>query len=184
MKKVAIYARVSTDKQTCENQLQELRATAQRMGYTVVAEFVDSGISGMKTRQDRPDDEYHPECRKGIKDLESLKEAFEWATKLSKKGNVFVENDLRAHTNPTRMANILKATQDLSRKMNSLCPECEAPGFWVTERKKGLPCASCDAPSNLPLANIWSCVKCNYKKEEAIANQVKADPSKCNYCNP
>ena len=53
-KKVAIYARVSTDKQTCENQLQELRATAQRMGYTVVAEFVDSGISGMKTRQDRP----------------------------------------------------------------------------------------------------------------------------------
>ena len=54
MKKVAIYARVSTDKQTCENQLQELRATAQRMGYTVVAEFVDSGISGMKTREDRP----------------------------------------------------------------------------------------------------------------------------------
>jgi len=54
MKKVAIYARVSTDKQTCENQLQELRATAERMSYTVVAEFVDSGISGMKTRQDRP----------------------------------------------------------------------------------------------------------------------------------
>ena len=53
-KKIAIYARVSTDKQTCENQLQELRATAERMGYTVVAEFVDSGISGMKTRQDRP----------------------------------------------------------------------------------------------------------------------------------
>jgi DNA invertase Pin-like site-specific DNA recombinase len=24
------------------------------MGYTIVAEFVDSGISGMKTRQDRP----------------------------------------------------------------------------------------------------------------------------------
>jgi DNA invertase Pin-like site-specific DNA recombinase len=54
MKNVAIYARVSTDKQTCENQLQELRATAERMGYTVVAEFVDSGLSGMKTRQDRP----------------------------------------------------------------------------------------------------------------------------------
>jgi DNA invertase Pin-like site-specific DNA recombinase len=54
MKKVAIYARVSTDKQTCENQLQELRLTAERMGYAVVAEFVDSGISGMKTRQDRP----------------------------------------------------------------------------------------------------------------------------------
>lgn len=132
----------------------------------------------------RPDDEYHPECRKGIKDLESLKEAFEWATSLSKKGNVFVENDLRAHTNPTRMANILKATQDLSRKMNSLCPECESPGFSVTERKKGLLCACCEAPTNLPVANIWSCIKCEYKKEELIPNQTKADPSKCHYCNP
>ena len=132
----------------------------------------------------RPDDEYHPECRKGIKDLESLKEAFDWATNLSKKGNVFVENDLRAHTNPTRMGNILKATQDLSRKMNSVCPECQSPGFWITERKKGLPCSSCEAPTNLPIANVWSCVKCEYKKEEMLLDQIKADPSKCDYCNP
>ena len=54
MKRIAIYARVSTDKQTCENQLQELRVIAERMNYTIVAEFVDNGISGMKTRQDRP----------------------------------------------------------------------------------------------------------------------------------
>jgi DNA invertase Pin-like site-specific DNA recombinase len=54
MKRIALYARVSTDKQTCENQLQELRAIAERMNYTIVAEFVDNGISGMKTRQDRP----------------------------------------------------------------------------------------------------------------------------------
>ena len=54
MKRIAIYARVSTDKQTCENQLHELRVIAERMNYTIVAEFVDNGISGMKTRQDRP----------------------------------------------------------------------------------------------------------------------------------
>ena len=54
MKRIAIYARVSTDKQTCENQLQELRVIAERMNYTIVAEFVDNGISGMKTRQERP----------------------------------------------------------------------------------------------------------------------------------
>lgn len=132
----------------------------------------------------RPDDENHPESRKGIKDIESLKEAFEWARSLSKNGNVFIENDLRAHTNPTRMANILMATQDLSRKMNSLCQDCESPGFWVTEIKKGLPCAYCEAPTNLPVANIWSCVKCDHKEAEMISNQTKADPSKCNYCNP
>ncbi len=132
----------------------------------------------------RPDDEYHPESRKGIKDFESLQEAFEWAMRLSKNGNVFIENDLRAHANPTRMANIMKATQDLSRKMNSLCPQCKSPGLWITERKGGLPCSFCKMPTNLPVAHLWSCVKCAYKKEEIIANQVGADPSKCNYCNP
>ena len=54
MKKVAIYARVSTDKQTCDNQLIELRAVAERCGYAIVQEFVDSGISGAKGRVDRP----------------------------------------------------------------------------------------------------------------------------------
>jgi DNA invertase Pin-like site-specific DNA recombinase len=53
-KKVCIYARVSTDKQTTENQLNELRALATRMGYTVVQEYVENGISGAKSRTDRP----------------------------------------------------------------------------------------------------------------------------------
>lgn len=131
----------------------------------------------------RPDDEYHPECRKGINTIETLKIAFDWAKKLSKCGNIFVENDLRAHTNPTRMANILRATQDLSKKINSLCPKCKLPGFWITEKKKGLPCSYCGTPTNLPMANIWSCVKCKCKKEDVICQQTKANPSKCDYCN-
>ena len=54
MKKVALYARVSTSTQTAENQLLDLRATAARAGYQIVSEFVDSGISGAKGRADRP----------------------------------------------------------------------------------------------------------------------------------
>ena len=45
-KRVALYARVSTDKQTCENQLNELRSIADRMQYIIVDEFIDEGISG------------------------------------------------------------------------------------------------------------------------------------------
>jgi DNA invertase Pin-like site-specific DNA recombinase len=52
--RAALYARVSTDEQTTENQLIELRAAASRLGWTVVAEFIDSGISGAKGRKDRP----------------------------------------------------------------------------------------------------------------------------------
>jgi DNA invertase Pin-like site-specific DNA recombinase len=53
-KQVAIYARVSTGEQTPDNQLRELRAVAARMGWQVVEEFVDPGISGMKGRDRRP----------------------------------------------------------------------------------------------------------------------------------
>jgi DNA invertase Pin-like site-specific DNA recombinase len=52
--RAALYARVSTDKQSTENQLRELRQTAERLGWTVVGEFVDFAISGAKGRKDRP----------------------------------------------------------------------------------------------------------------------------------
>jgi len=47
-KQAAIYARVSTDGQTTENQLRELRLAAERNGWLIVEEFVDQGISGAK----------------------------------------------------------------------------------------------------------------------------------------
>jgi DNA invertase Pin-like site-specific DNA recombinase len=55
MKKVAIYARVSTDRnQTVENQLRHLREVGERLGWNVVAVHVDEGVSGAKGRERRP----------------------------------------------------------------------------------------------------------------------------------
>jgi DNA invertase Pin-like site-specific DNA recombinase len=54
MKKVAIYVRVSTDKQTVENQLRELHQIAECRGWEVVHEYHDAGISGTKGREARP----------------------------------------------------------------------------------------------------------------------------------
>jgi len=54
MKRAAIYARVSTDQQTVENQLQVLREVAERSGWTIVHTFIDEGISGAKGRDQRP----------------------------------------------------------------------------------------------------------------------------------
>jgi len=53
-RRVALYARVSTDRQSTENQLRELRQAAERLGWAVTAEFVDRGVSGAKGRKDRP----------------------------------------------------------------------------------------------------------------------------------
>jgi DNA invertase Pin-like site-specific DNA recombinase len=49
-KRAAIYIRVSTDRQTLENQIRELRQIAERRGWEVVREYRDAGISGSKGR--------------------------------------------------------------------------------------------------------------------------------------
>jgi DNA invertase Pin-like site-specific DNA recombinase len=54
MKRVAIYLRVSTDKQTTNNQRRELEAVAERSGWQVVKVYQDAGISGAKGRDQRP----------------------------------------------------------------------------------------------------------------------------------
>ncbi|HZC56305.1 MAG TPA: recombinase family protein [Xanthobacteraceae bacterium] len=53
-KRAAIYVRVSTDKQTVENQVRELRQIAERRGWQVVTEYSDAGVSGAKGRDKRP----------------------------------------------------------------------------------------------------------------------------------
>jgi DNA invertase Pin-like site-specific DNA recombinase len=52
----ALYARVSTTDQTCENQLLELRRYCQARGWHIWHEFVDQGVSGAKDRRPALDD--------------------------------------------------------------------------------------------------------------------------------
>ena len=54
MRRVAIYTRVSTDRQTTANQERELRAVAARSGWEIVKVYQDEGISGAKGRDLRP----------------------------------------------------------------------------------------------------------------------------------
>lgn len=54
IRRVALYLRVSTDKQTVENQEIQLRQIAERRGWEVVEIYNDAGISGAKGRKDRP----------------------------------------------------------------------------------------------------------------------------------
>ena len=53
-KRAALYVRVSTDAQTLENQIRELRQVAERRGWNVVEVYRDAGISGAKGRNGRP----------------------------------------------------------------------------------------------------------------------------------
>src|SRR5690348_11064921 len=53
--RTAIYARVSTQDQTCESQLRELREYAARRGWSIVCEYVDTGWSGAKASRPQLD---------------------------------------------------------------------------------------------------------------------------------
>ena len=53
-KRASLYVRVSTDKQTVENQVARLTEVAKGRGWEIVATFNDAGISGAKERKDRP----------------------------------------------------------------------------------------------------------------------------------
>ena len=52
--RAAIYARVSTDNQTTENQIQALVEVLTQRGWMLVEVFKDEGISGAKGRDERP----------------------------------------------------------------------------------------------------------------------------------
>jgi DNA invertase Pin-like site-specific DNA recombinase len=53
-RRAALYVRVRTDKQTVENQKLQLTQVAERRGWDVVEVYSDAGISGSKSRKDRP----------------------------------------------------------------------------------------------------------------------------------
>ena len=63
--KVAIYARVSTDEQTTENQVFELEKVAKRMGWTVTEIYADT-ISGAKAKRPQLDKLLKSAMRKEI----------------------------------------------------------------------------------------------------------------------
>ena len=53
-RRAAIYARVSTDDQTVQSQIEHLTEVAQHRGWQIVAIYKDEGISGAKGRDKRP----------------------------------------------------------------------------------------------------------------------------------
>src|SRR5262249_1966389 len=56
MTRIALYARVSTNDQTCESQLRDLRAYCSARSWQQVSEYVDRGVSGTTDRRPALDD--------------------------------------------------------------------------------------------------------------------------------
>jgi hypothetical protein len=120
---------------------------------------------------------------KGINTREALNDTLKYFFTKSQTGKAFIENDLRAFANPTRMMNIKNATINLVERLKSHCPSCDAPSFWVANRIPGLCCGSCGMAKRETLAEVFECKKCKHQEEVKIKKKF-ADQSKCDFCNP
>jgi len=131
----------------------------------------------------RPEHASHPNLLKDIDSWDKLARALATSLAISQDNTVFIETDMRAHANPTRMGNIAKAAAELAAKMTSCCPRCGVPGFCVVRKVRGLPCEWCDNPTEETKAVIRGCLKCSYEEGQPVAS-AKASAGRCQYCNP
>jgi len=132
-------------------------------------------------RPEGPDD---PRIHKGIADRQWLEACFKECIAMARNQQVFVETDLRAHANPSRMRHIEQAATDLLARIQSCCPACDTPGYWVTERQPGLPCGACGLPTTSYRSEVWTCSPCRHQSVKARTDCTVAEPRHCARCNP
>ncbi|MEQ8244122.1 DUF6671 family protein [Fulvivirga sp.] len=155
-----------------------------RICYTV-AELIDfTEKAGFPSHRLilRKDKDSKTVISKGIGDKNVLLEKFDWLMKHH--GKAFVETDMRAHYNPTRMEIIAAATDNLIERALANCEKCQTPGFGITDVERGLKCSWCGMSTQSVKAYILSCTKCGYTKTEPFKNKTTEDPMYCDYCNP
>lgn len=125
----------------------------------------------------------YDELVKGICDWSQLESVSE--NLLKQYGQVFIETDMRAMHNPTRMAVIATATECLTSIIKQLCPGCSAPGYDVQKAMPGLPCELCGAPTSSTLSYLWACVECGHEEEKYFPHQKTVESAMyCDRCNP
>ncbi len=147
------------------------------MEFADKAKFPDHGLIIKNTEKD------WSFIAKGIQTENSLKSAFEEC--MHHHGEVFVETDMRAMVNPTRMNAIAKTAEELVRIIQSECLNCSMPGFDVVEHQSGLPCSNCGMPTKSTLQDIYRCQHCNFEEIRKFPRgKQQEDPMYCDFCNP
>ena len=126
----------------------EIKNEKMLLEFAANTNFPSHGLILRKSR-----DEY-ADIVKGITNEEQLINVF--YSLIDKFGTAYIETDMRAMYNPTRMKVIESAAKKLSEKLKVLCPVCNMPGFGITDAKEGLPCEICNFPTRSTIIYIYS----------------------------
>ncbi len=117
------------------------------------------------------------------KDVPPHSDAFDDAVAQAlRNGPVWLESDMRAHRNPTRMAMIARCADRLAGQLRCTCPACSSPGFGPKAPLRGARCERCSLPTSAIRARLLGCGRCGHEREEILRASVPA--SQCDYCNP
>lgn len=131
----------------------------------------------------RPSKEDFSDIVKGITDVKILENNFN--RMMQRYGSAYVETDMRAMHNPSRMEVIRQATESLLKKIKMTCPSCGCPGFSVKEAIPGLPCESCKFPTRSTSAYRYVCQRCQHTNTVPFPHGKQTeDPMYCDVCNP
>ncbi len=156
---------------------QEVFYESELLEFARGARFPSHGLI-LRKSQDETDG-----MAKGITDQNRLLYVFKDLK--TQYGAAYVETDMRALYNPTRMRVIGEAAQQLLTRIQSLCPRCQSPGFWVSEAIPGLPCSQCGRPTRSTYAHLYQCQKCHFQEKREFPHQKTwEDPGYCDFCNP
>jgi hypothetical protein len=122
---------------------------------------------------------------KGIDTPEELERSFQRSRTQSSDGLVWVETDMRAHVNPTRMSEISELARQLAHRLATHCPACRAPGWGLVKAEKGLRCEYCDQPTEMIEHEVFGCVLCDHTERKQRPDGLeKAPQMHCGWCNP
>lgn len=157
----------------------KISSVTEALSFAGEVQFPSHGLVVMPQQKPSHGQDIH----KGITHQDTLIAVVERL--LKQQPTVWIETDMRAHRNPSRMAVIEKAAEDLVQKIQQTCPECHWPGFQVTRRLPGLPCAGCGSPTTLIYSWVYTCQKCDHQQTVHFPEGIThADPGQCGFCNP
>lgn len=121
--------------------------------------------------------------QKGIKDAGDLRAC---VTRLIEEhGDCWVETDMRAMMNPTRIQVIAETAERFAQELVTLCPGCGVCWFRITQAIPGLPCELCGWPTESVRAYMRSCASCGCTSSVPRPDGKQSEtPGHCQNCNP
>ena len=113
---------------------------------------------------------------KGLASLDEVVAAVDREASRSDDGTAILIADMRAHRNPTRMKVLRALSWKLAKRLQRLCPKCQAPGFGHIESRRGLPCEACGDATHWIDFEVDGCSACGHAAARPRKDGRRAAP--------